>query len=284
MIKLESDFAATFDKNADLFDEVMKIEGNVFREMPGRKTLQFERAGKSYFIKKHFGVGWREIFKNISQFKIPVIGAKNEWKAINKLDDLGVDTMRLVGYGCRGINPAKRCSFVVTEDLVNTMSLEDYCAKWLDEAPLSGERLKIKRQLINKVATVGRILHDNGVNHQDFYLVHFLLDLSIPPDEMAKGKIIASLIDLHRVQIRSETPLRWRLKDVGAIFFASLDIGLTKRDLFRFIKIYSNKPLREALSKDKDFWQTVFNRAVNLYNKLNNKDPEFLLRIGLIQK
>jgi heptose I phosphotransferase len=35
--------------------------------------------------------------------------------------------MPLAGYGKRGINPAKIQSFVITEELTNTASLEDFC-------------------------------------------------------------------------------------------------------------------------------------------------------------
>ena len=36
----------------------------------------------SNFIKLHYGVGWREIFKNLLLGRWPVLGAKNEWRAL----------------------------------------------------------------------------------------------------------------------------------------------------------------------------------------------------------
>ena len=282
MMVLDTEFRSGFLSRVNLFDTIMQLQGEAFREMDGRRTLRFQHAGKSYFIKLHFGVGWKEIWKNLRQFKLPITGAKNEWRAIQRLNQLQVDTMHLVGYGSRGFNPAKKQSFVITEDLVNTQSLEDFCQPWKALSPLGGDMLKIKRQLIEHIAWIGKTLHGNGVNHRDFYLVHFLLDITPTLPELAQGKITASLIDLHRVLIQRYTPMRWRIKDIGALYFSSLDIGLTKRDIFRFMCAYSGRSLRETLHKDQKFWLATQARAVKLYNKLYQCNPKSAQRMGLL--
>lgn len=283
MMVLDTEFQSNFQSGGNLFDTIMQLQGEVFREMDGRRTLRFQQAGKSYFIKLHFGVGWKEIWKNLRQFKLPITGAKNEWRAIQRLNQLQVDTMHLVGYGSRGFNPAKKQSFVITEDLVNTQSLEDFCKSWSASSPLGGDMLQIKRKLIERIAWIAKTLHENGVNHRDFYLVHFLLDITPTVPELAQGKITASLIDLHRVLIRRHTPIRWRTKDIGALYFSSMDIGLTKRDIFRFMHDYSGRSLRETLHKDQKFWLAAQARAVKLYNKLYHCDPESPQRMGLMR-
>jgi heptose I phosphotransferase len=48
--------------------------------------------------------------------------------AYERLTELGVDTMRAVAYGERGSNPARRQSFMITEELAPTISLEDFAA------------------------------------------------------------------------------------------------------------------------------------------------------------
>lgn len=282
MMTLDTEFQSGFQSEENLFDTIMQLQGEVFREMDGRRTLRFQHAGKCYFAKLHFGVGWKEIWKNLRQFKLPIIDAKNEWRAIQRLNQLQVDTMHLVGYGSRGFNPAKKQSFVITEELVNTQSLEDFCKPWKALSHLSGDMLKIKRQLIERIARIGKTLHENGVNHRDFYLVHFLLDITPTLPELAQGKITASLIDLHRVLVQRYTPMRWRIKDIGALYFSSLDIGLTKRDIFRFMRAYSGRPLRETLHKDKKFWLAAQARAVKLYNKLYHCDPKAPQRMGFM--
>jgi hypothetical protein len=55
-----------------------------------------------------------------------------------------------------------------------------------------------------------------------------------------------------------------------------MDIGLTRRDIYRFIKIYSGKTLRETLQSDKSFWQNVKTTAEKLYFKeFRRNAPEF---------
>ena len=126
------------------FDGVLNADGQLFRDLPQRQTLRIESRGRSLFIKRHLGVGWREIFKNYLQLRLPVISAENEFLAIKKLQALGVETMTCVGYGKRGSNPARQQSFIITDDLVGSVSLEDYCADWGREG-FDKPRLLIKR-------------------------------------------------------------------------------------------------------------------------------------------
>jgi len=198
----------------DPFAAVEELRGEVFRELEARRTLRTEVAGRSYFVKIHRGVGWAEIVKNLLCLRLPVLGADNEWRAIRRLERLGVDTMRGVAFGQRGRNPATRHSFIVTEDLAPTVSLEDYCRDWPAHPPPAA----MKHALIRRVAGMARRMHQGGVNHRDFYLCHFLLHLDpAPTPEMLK----LSLIDLHRAQIREKTPQRWRDKDLAALYFAA---------------------------------------------------------------
>lgn len=260
-----------------LFDELMSIEGKVYRDQNGRRTLQFSRNKKSFFIKIHTGVGWREIFKNLVQFRAPVLGAGNEWRAIRRLDELGIDTMKLVAYGSRGINPAQLQSFVITEDLGDAESLEDFCRDW----PTSPPPVTLKRLLLNKVALTARQLHENGINHRDLYICHFLLKVTErarwQESSMDPDMLKLYLIDLHRVQCRDQTPRRWKIKDVAGLYFSSMDIGLTRRDLFRFMKIYGNKSLRQTMHDDAAFWNGVNDRATRWYVSAFERQPAIVL-------
>jgi len=252
-------YTKLFPKNVS-FDWFMARAGDVYREMDGRTTLRFREKGRSYFIKKHLGIGWREVFKNLTQLKLPVLSAKNEFVAINQLTGLGIDTMAIVAYGLRGRNPAKIQSFVVTEDLIDTISLEDYCASWGEgEAPSFRE----KQLLINKVAHITKIMHLSGMNHRDLYICHFLLRGM--PSVSTDFKLF--LIDLHRAQIRKKVPERWLVKDLAALYFSAMHIGLTKRDLLRYIKQYKGESVRDLLERDGLFWKKVEAKAYALNNR-----------------
>lgn len=60
---------------------------------------------------------------------------------------------------------------------------------------------------------------------------------------------------------------RWLVKDVGGLYFSALNIGLSKRDLFRFMKAYSGKSLHLTLSQDEVFWRKVKSRALSTANR-----------------
>jgi len=265
MIELCPDLGKYF-KGVGAFDEILNLQGKVYRQHKNRTTLRFVSEGKGYFVKIHRRIGWGEILKNIFSLKWPVVSARNELNAINKCEELGVATMKVAGFGERGVPPVRLESFLITEELENTISLEKFCSDWKNNPP----DFRLKTALIRKVAGIAGILHRNGVNHRDFYICHFLLDLTSNP---SSSRFNLYLIDLHRVQIRKHTPRRWVIKDLSGLFFSSMDIGLTKRDLFRFMKAYSGKPLRSVCKEDLYFWRQVLDRAVKLYKKDFNRLP-----------
>ncbi len=243
-----------FPEKKNSFDQIMSLRGEVFRSLENRRTQKIFLNNKNYFIKQHFGVGWKEIFKNLFQLRLPIISAKNEWLAIQRLQQLNVPTQVIVGFGLRGWNPATRQSFLITEALSNYISLEEFCRDWGKNPP----SFQLKYQLIQEVARIARILHEHGINHRDFYLCHFLLSKNYKNCNLV-------LMDLHRAQIREKTPERWIIKDLAGLYFSSQGMGLSTRDNLRFIKEYRNKPLREILSKEHYFWQKVKQRGDKLY-------------------
>jgi hypothetical protein len=274
VIWFDPEFSKQVPSGVDSFDFIMQLDGEIFRDIDNRRTLRFSFNGKRYFLKAHYGVGWKEILKNLVQFRLPVLGARNEWLAIQRLQTLDIDTMTLSGYGERGRNPATRQSFIVTEALENTISLEDFCGNWEKEPPTTQSALKLKRRLIEKIAGISRRLHENGINHRDYYLCHFLLDGSSDSLNKPMMSLRLSLIDLHRVQLRKRTPRRWIIKDVGGLYFSSMRIGLTRRDVYRFMVEYSGKTLRDTLREDGKFWSRCRLRACSLYHSFYHELPD----------
>jgi len=182
--------------------------------------------------------------------------------------------MRCVGFGKRGNNPSRTESFIITDDLVGSVSLEDYCADWADDF-FDAARLHKKRLLTNCLASIARRLHDHGVNHRDFYICHF----HVWPEQLAVANPVdpkIALIDLHRVQIRRRLPRRWRLKDIAGLYFSAMDAGLTQRDCLRFIRQYRPGSLRAVLTTEKRFWRHVELQARKLYFKAHRRYPPVL--------
>ncbi|NJN51499.1 MAG: lipopolysaccharide core heptose(I) kinase RfaP, partial [Gammaproteobacteria bacterium] len=165
----------------------------------------------------------------------------------------GVNTPRPIGLGVRGKDIAHRLSFVVCEALEDHVSLAVLTAGWQQSPP--SERMK--RRIIENTALLARFMHDAGVVHRDFYLYHLLID----ERAMAKEQAYLSLIDLHRARIYRRVARYWRVRDLGALLFWALDLPLNRRDYFRFIRIYEDRPLRAALARRPRMWKAVHRRA-----------------------
>ena len=253
----------------DPFVAVEALQGQVYRELEGRRTLRTEVAGRGYFVKIHRGIGWGEIAKNLLSAKLPVLGARQEWQAIERLTAAGVATMTAVAYGERGRNPAAQHSFIVTEELAPTTDLEQLSQNWANEPP----EPRLKWALIAEVASMLGRMHRAGVNHRDCYICHFLLHTDKP---VSADDLRLSVIDLHRAQVRRATPLRWRNKDLAALYFSALNIGLTRRDRLRFLHGYfaalkGRQPLRQILGEEAQLLAWLERKAQRLLERYARK-------------
>ena len=272
-LNLQNRFATAW-QGSDPFLEADRLQGEVYRQAPGRRTLRFEFGSQAYFAKIHHGVGWQEIFKNLLTLRRPILSARTEWEAIRRLGDIGIPTMTIAAYGERGLNPARRHSFLITEALEPAISLETFCATWSEQRP----SFVFKRQLINELARIAAGMHRHGVCHRDFYLCHFLLrcapggsvDQTAPPS--------LAVIDLHRAIVSDRLAQRWVIKDIAGLLYSSADIGLTRTDLYRFVKAYTGLSLRTALQQQSAFWQGVAEKADRIAMRDGQKALRPLLR------
>lgn len=271
-IFLREDLASAWN-GKDPFEQAARQQGEIFREREGRRTLRFFHEGGSYFLKYHGGIGWGEILKNFSQGKLPVLGAMQEVRAIEAVRAIGLDTMTVAGYGCRGGNPARQESFLVTDELTETLSLEELGETWLADGNVP---VVFKWKLIRRVAEIARRMHDAGINHRDFYLAHFLLPVNAVKHEDASAPLF--LIDLHRSQVRVSVPRRWRIKDLGGLYFSSARYGLTRRDVLRFLHEYSGITLREFLAKESSLISATRLEGEKIYRRYFEKEPRFPLQ------
>ena len=89
------------------------------------------------------------------------------------------------------------------------------------------------------------------------------------------GAVVQGLWKRQRPQTpQSETPSRWKMRDVSGLHYSSMNLGLTQRDLLRFIRLYSGGSLRQALGRDRQFWERVERRANRLYAAEQRRSPD----------
>ena len=209
----------------ELFQWVLQRDGESYRALDQRRTFRTEVEGKGFFVKIHEGYSPKEFLKNLLAFKMPAIGAKRERDAILHLTKRGVKTMTLAAYGERGALLFWQTSFLITEELTRCHSLAEITDHWSVTPPSFME----KRKLIEKLAESVKGMHEAGVNHQDCYICHFLLQ---------EGTQDLFIIDLHRAEIRESLPWRWKSKDLSALAFSVSHLNLTRLDYFRFLRHY----------------------------------------------
>ena len=257
-IELDDFFRKLWQPPEDPFRRVAELAGEEFRRVKTRRTFRVELEGRGFFVKHHLGVGWGEIFKNWIMFKRPVLGALNEFNALKRLRKLNIPTMTPAACGCRGSNPAKLESFLITEELAGMVDLETLAKTWKTTPP----PLQLRRDLLRALAdSVGR-MHRGGVNHRDCYICHYLT----PKSGEGFGKKLY-VIDLHRAQLRKKVPKRYLVKDLAGLCFSSFDAKLSKNEALRFIRLYSGRPLRDELKEHAGFWRDVLATAQKLYFK-----------------
>lgn len=248
-------------RGLDPLAQAFALQGEPFREVPGRRTLKVDIAGKSYFVKLHYGVGWQEIFKNWLQLKRPVVGAVNEYLACTGLHEEGITAPVPAAFAEGAGSIAERKSFVLCDELRGYTSLEDVTDGWDAAPPDSFTR----HRLLYAVARFARRFHQAGFIHRDFYICHLLAN----DEDYAGGVISLAVLDLHRARRFARIPRRWLLRDLAALLFSSLDLGYTRNDWLRFVRIYTGEPIARM---DVKFWQQVLERAERLYEEGLRKD------------
>ena len=249
----------------DVFALVKALQGPIAREMVDRQTLRFEMNGCGYYRKLHRGVGWSEIFKNLLQLRLPVLGAQNEWDALNRLQALGVPSLTPLAFGRRGANPARQESFIVTRELEGVTQLDHFFEQ---QSPSVQQR----RAIIRRLAEVARGVHQAGINHRDFYLCHFMLKVTscgTLPEVNAQGEWQPELyvMDLHRAQCRAQVPYRWLVKDLSGLYFSSMNLSFSARDYYRFLRVYFAGSLRDIMREQGALLRAVARKALHTYKR-----------------
>ena len=255
---IREDVAAEF--SGDPVARAWAMQGKLVRDVAGRQTLRVELPGGAFYLKRHRGVGWLEIWKNWLVGKRPVTGARNEFEACRHLEAMGITAPRVAAFAEDDAPVSRRSSFVFCEALEGYEDLEVKTLRWLQTPP---DPLQ-QRRLVMQVAAFVRRFHAAGLVHRDLYLCHLLAHDDAAVTELA-------VLDLHRALIFEQVPGNWRRKDLAALLYSALDLPLGRLSWLRFVRVYTGRPLRETFDEDGAFWSAVYDRAVRLYRKGSRK-------------
>lgn len=243
----------------DVFSALSAMEGEIFRRSARRRTSRVVIADRIYFAKVHEGVGWREIAKNLLSGKRPVLGARRDFEASQRLRAWGVAVPDVAAFGERGVNPARRRSFAIHDALEGFRSLEDVGHAWLAAPPAIG----LKRALLTAAGRLTAAMHAAGVCHRDYYACHLMANAA----KLGRGEAELAVIDLHRAVIHRRLSKRARVRDLGALLYSTSGMTLTERDRLRFVAAYAGTSAGDDLRRRNRFWRSVLRRAERLQGR-----------------
>lgn len=154
--------------------------------------------------------------------------AKREWMALTMLGHAKVPTIRPLALleQCEGKHAVRAA--LVTLGLDAPQTLEDIAR--VNPAPTR------KHAITRELARITRLMHDAGVNHRDYYLVHIRVGAG---DQLF-------ITDLNRADLRKVVPERWIVKDLAALHFSASARHVSKADRARFLTAYTGRHLQES--------------------------------------
>jgi tRNA A-37 threonylcarbamoyl transferase component Bud32 len=233
-----------FDTASQLWDiDGIPVKNAVKTRGTFKTFLRDPSDGKSIevYIKRYLKPSFKDRFKCAISLK-PLFsdGAIHEWHAICRFHELGLKTMVPLAAARLG---DKTCNL--------TMGITDYVRAsdfFSLQAQVDTSR---KQKIIKNIADLAGIMHSKGLAHQDFYLVHIF----IRPNE----NDAVYLIDLQRTIMQEKLSLRWRIKDLGQITFATEPFFSSEETaLFRDIYLAHNPDFK---NKSVSLWQAVEKKA-----------------------
>ncbi len=209
----------------ETFAAFMALQGGrVARDFPGRRTVRLEFASSggdtlAVYLKRYEANYLSPARRWLRRLGLPGCGdeAAQEWAALLAVCALGIPVATPVALGQDRPGTATTRSFLMTREIPGAIE----GGVWLAQLPPQA-----RREFLQRIASMMRRLHAAGLVHKDFYIGHVLVSA-------VGGEVELFLIDLQRVTRPAWFPLRWQVKDLGAMAYSSLNAGASPGQLMR---------------------------------------------------
>jgi heptose I phosphotransferase len=169
--------------------------------------------------------------------------ASREWHVLKRLAEIGVPTMHAAACIEELADGRVTRAALLTVGLNAPHNLQRILLDDLGQYPQPVRRQALAR----KLGELLRRMHDGGVNHRDFYLVH----IRVGQDDQLY------VTDLNRADIRKRVTRRWRVKDVAALLHSAPPSLVSATDRARVARAYFGVRLRDHRA----FIEAVFRNA-----------------------
>lgn len=191
-----------------------------------RQTFRVRAGECSFYVKRYLNPESDSLLAGLfaQRFSSP---AAREWHVLQRLEQLGVPAPHAAACMEEVVGGDLRRAAIITVGLPAEISLQKVIqTQDLTPARRHGFAIELGRLL--------RRMHEGGVNHRDFYLVH----IRVGVDDTLY------VTDLNRADIRKRVTRRWRVKDVAALEH-SAPANVTRTDKARLWRAYAGGHLRE---------------------------------------
>jgi heptose I phosphotransferase len=233
-------FAPTLaEMGIDSLDSVFSLEGG--RDLAKksiaryRKRIELEATppGAAHpvklYLKRYNRPAWTRQVANWFVHRRRVSFAGIERDVITALAACGVNTPSIVAWGCQWGALFERRSFLMTEQVEDSDSLERRLPACFS-TQTDSITLRARRRFIRSLANFIRRFHQTGYRHRDLYLSHIFCS--------TQGQFC--LIDLARA-FKPLLARRFQIKDLAQLHFSAPAGVFSRTDRLRFYLAYCEK-------------------------------------------
>ena len=80
MLELTDELRDALPEGVDPFEWFLQGGGEVHRHVKNRLTYEVHLGTLHFYVKRHLGCGWGEVFKEWYRLRKPVVSARTEWE------------------------------------------------------------------------------------------------------------------------------------------------------------------------------------------------------------
>ena len=187
--------------------------------------------------------------------------AQLERQTTDRLAAAGIGTPHVIACGERWGTVFEHRSFLMTEQVTDSRSLESQPPSCFDGPPVPRKQ----RDFIGRLALFIKRFHETGYRHRDLYLSHIFCS--------DRGEFC--LIDLARAS-RPIRQRRFQVKDIAQLHYSVPARFVTRADRLRFYLAYAGS--RRLRPQDKAFIRKVIRKALRMacHNRKQGRLVPFL--------
>lgn len=199
-----------------------------------RTVYRVETAGRAFYLKQdHPGGVWRSL-----QHLVRRSAARREWARATEIARRGVATVRPVAWGELRRGGLVRESFLVTEAIEPSSTVEEFALQRLPSIP-EPLRRRLRRALMTGFARFVAAVHRAGIRHDDFHAGNVLVRWPSDHDWSSPTlpALAFSLIDVPGVRLGGA--LEWSASRASlAVVAAAWREQTTRSERLRFWQTY----------------------------------------------